>query len=88
MSDDFLLNYESASRFSLDFLWSKPSSVEEELMFDISENAYIGIELMIQRDSNANNASPQLFYLSNCVPPRHNPAKFALIKLKSEDASC
>ena len=29
MSDDFLLNYESASRFSLDFLWSKPSSVED-----------------------------------------------------------
>ena len=29
ISADFLLNYESASRFSLDFLWSKPSSVED-----------------------------------------------------------
>lgn len=71
----------SLNCFSVSFDW-------KELMFDISENAYIGIELMIQRDSNANNASPQLFYLSNCVPPHHNPAKFALIKLKSEDAPC
>lgn len=29
MNGDFLFNYESASRFSLDFLWSKRSSVDD-----------------------------------------------------------
>ncbi len=71
----------SLNCFSVSFDW-------KELMIDISENSYIGIELMIQRTSNTGNESPQLFYFSNCVSPHHNPAKFGLIRLKSKDALC